>query len=110
MSKLVALIEAKLGERQPANRPALALVQPPARPPRLFDSATRESHLRMIRHKNRRWKLQMLVDQATFGRYGLDGLEDQELLQLHHDCDRAVECIADGVTWEEAGLIRQCGG
>lgn len=71
-----------------------------------MDEITRESHLRMIRHFNRMYRLQVLVDQATFGLAGLEQLDDAGLVQLHADMQRARECIAEGISIEEAGLLR----
>lgn len=63
----------------------------------------------MIRHLRNRWGLQVLIDQATFGRGGLDQLEDDELVQLHQDMHSAYELGREGISLEEAGLIRPCG-
>lgn len=106
MSRLLALMEAKLGGQLPAGKPALRLVPASTPRARTLDPITRESHLRMIRHLRNRYGLQLLVDQATFGRGGLDQLEDDEVCALHADLHRAMECIRDGVSWEDAGLIR----
>lgn len=105
MSKLVAMIEARLEKSAPPARPALRLVKPSPARGRL-DSISRDSHLRMIRHLNRRYRLQMLVDQATFGRAGLEQLDDDELVRLHEDLHRAYECAREGISWEDAGLVR----
>ena len=72
------------------------------------DHCLRASHLRMIRHLSQRWGLQILVDQATFGRHGLDDLTDDELIELHQDLHRAYEAAQEGLSLEEAGLIRTC--
>ena len=110
VSRLVAILEQRLGAKVPAKRPDLRLVESPPPPRRrTLDAITRESHLRMIRHLRRRWSLELLVDQATFGRGSLDQLEDDEIVRLHDDMHRAFECTRDGISLEEAGLIRQCG-
>ncbi len=103
------MLEKRLGARAPAKRPDLRLVTPAPPRPHTLDQVTRESHLRMIRHLRNRWNLQVLVDQATFGRGSLDQLEDEEIVQLHHDMHRAFECGREGISLEEAGLIRTCG-
>lgn len=105
---MVALMEQVLGKQVPAGRPALRLVSRTHFVPESADPVTRESHLRMIRHLRNRYGLQMLVDQATFGRGSLEQLDDRELAALHADLFRAFECLRDGVSWEDAGLIRQC--
>lgn len=109
MSKTDALLH-KLVERinaAPNARPALSLVVPGVRTG--FDSVVRESHLRMIRSLARTYQqfgVQLIVDQATLGKVGIDELSDDELISLHRDLDRARECIRDDVSFEDAGLIR----
>ncbi len=104
------MLEKRLGAKSPPNRPALRLVSPTPPLPQSSDPVTRESHLRMIRHLRNRYGMQILVDQATFARGSLEQLEDGELAQLHVDMFRAFECLRDGVSWEDAGLIREtCG-
>ena len=73
-----------------------------------MDALTRDSHCRMIRHIRRRWgqPLQMLLDQACFGLAGVEHLDDDALVALHKDMERAQECLQDGVTFEDAGLLR----
>lgn len=110
MSKTDALLH-KLVERinaAPNARPALSLVVPGVRTG--FDSVVRESHLRMIRSLARTYQqfgVQLIVDQATLGKVGIDELSDDELIALHRDLDRARECIRDDVSFEDAGLIRR---
>lgn len=104
----MALIEAKLGKRVPADKPQLRLVTTPAVAPVKMgmDALTRESHVRMIGHLRRRYGLQVLIDQATFGKGSVDELSDDELVELHRDMERARECIVDGISLEDAGLFR----
>ena len=73
-----------------------------------MDSITRDSHCRMIRHFRRHWgpSMQMLIDQACFGVGELEALSDDALIDLHRDMERAMECIRDGVSFEDAGLLR----
>ncbi|TDB29740.1 hypothetical protein ATCM_12615 [Stenotrophomonas sp. ATCM1_4] len=66
----------------------------------------------MIRSLTRAYRpfgFQLLVDQATIGRAAIEDLSDTELLALHRDLDRARECLTDGVSFEEAGLLRSLG-
>ena len=77
-----------------------------------MDELTRDSHCRMIRHLRRCWgqPMQMLIDQACFGQPGIESLADGDLVQLHQDLERAAECLRDGVSFEDAGLLRRvCG-
>lgn len=105
MNKTDALLT-KLAER-------IAAAPPKAPPARLavqgMDRICRDSHIRMIRSLVRAYRpfgFQLLVDQATLGRAGMDELDDHELIDLHRAIDRARECLQDGITFEEAGLIK----
>lgn len=88
------------------ERPALRIVPPPPDPG--MDFILRESHCRMIRHFRRRWghPMQLVIDQACFGYTGIEQLPDNELIQLHKDLERAEDCMRDGVSFEDAGLLR----
>lgn len=79
-----------------------------ARPAMRMDVVLRESHYRMIRHFQRRWgaSMQLLIDQACFGYMGIEHLPDDDLIQLHKDLERAEDCMRDGVSFEDAGLLR----
>jgi hypothetical protein len=50
--------------------------------------------------------MQLLIDQASFGLAGIEELSDDQLVSLHQDLERALDCIRDGVTFEDAGLLR----
>lgn len=103
----MALLENKLGGRFPARKPTLrAVPKPRKQPERRFDAITRASHLDRIRYLARGYGLRWLVDQATFNRPGLDTLDDDELVQLHRDMDRAMECLREGVSFIDAELVR----
>lgn len=106
MDELVALLRERARNGKP-RPPKLRLVSeaPPRTKPAL-DHVTRESHVKMIGHLKRRLGLQVLVDQAVFGKGSVDQLDDDELVALHKDLERARECIADGVSLEDAGLLR----
>ena len=89
------------------QRPALRSVPERAKPAHTLDWIVRESHMRMIRHLTRRYGMQVLVDQALFGYASLDDLPDDDLKRLHSDLHRAFECLSEGISLEDAGLIRQ---
>lgn len=104
MDELVALIRCRV--KSAPVKPQLRVVElPPKRPPGL-DSVTRESHIKMIGHLRRSYGLQVLIDQATFGIGSLDRLGDDELVALHRDMESGRDCCIDGVSLEDAGLIR----
>ncbi len=73
-----------------------------------MDVVLRESHIRMIRHFRRRWgqPMQLIIDQACFGYIGVEQLPDDDLIQLHKDLERAEDCMRDGISFEDAGLVR----
>lgn len=107
--RLAARTAALRGEKVP--RPTLRAVQSTASPETdgfRMDVVLRESHFRMIRHFRRRWgqPMQLIIDQACFGVMGIEQLPDDDLIQLHKDLERAEECMRDGVTFEDAGLLR----
>lgn len=95
--------------RERAARPKLRLVELPEKRPTEehgIDPITREMHYKRIRYLAGAYRLQWLVEQATFDCVNLEDLSDDELLKLHRDIDRARECPVDDVSYEEAGLVR----
>lgn len=121
MDKLAELIALR-AQRKMGVKPQLAVVgsarQPDgkqtgatdteAQKPARLDYLYRESHFRMIRHIRRRWgcSMQVIIDQACFGLAGIEQLPDDQLIQLHKDLERAQECMRDGVSFEDAGLLK----
>lgn len=90
---------------QPARaKPRLRLIATPE--PTLFDSITRECCLRRVRLLAKAYGLHWLVEQSVFAKPGLDNLPDEELAALLKQMEHARECIAEGVTFEDAGLVR----
>lgn len=82
----------------------LRLVEPPK--PHLFDSITREACVRRIRFLARNYQLGWLLDQETFDTPGVDTLPDARIAAILKTLEHARECIADGVSLDEAGLVR----
>lgn len=107
LKELASRMAKAMGTETPTPRPNLRLVTS-APTARRMDDLARESHCRMIRHFRRRWgySMQIIIDQATFGLAGIEQLEDDALIQLHKDLERAQDCINDGVSFEDAGLLR----
>lgn len=92
-------------------RPRLRLVEATAAPsPAEDDAVTRDCRLRRIRWLKKIRELDWLIDQHCFGRLGPECLDHDELIALHNEMERAHECIAEGISLEDVGLIRQMGG
>ena len=111
MNRLVAVIE---GGLKPRAKPDLRVVCNDA-PVRQMCSLQRESHIKMIRHIRKRWRsygdpMQAVIDEACFGLAGIDQLDDEGLIALHRRLERAQDCIREGITFEDAGLIRSMVG
>lgn len=73
------------------------------------DAVTRECRLKRIRWLAKAYGLRWLVDQHCFGRSGPDALGKSELCALHADMERARTCAAEGISFEDAGLIQSVG-
>lgn len=90
-------------ERKPAQ---LRVVKVPERGPILFSDVEREWIRSQILTLQRIYCLEWFVRQEMYGRYGFEELSDDDLLALLRSVERAVCCIRDGVSFEDAGLIR----
>lgn len=105
LAREIQRLEALEAPRKPELR-VVGAPLPQTSPGVVLDSITRESHMRMIGHLRRRQGMQVLVDQAIFGKGSLDKLTDDELVGLHRDLERARECFQEGISLEDAGLLR----
>lgn len=107
---LARMIAAEM--KQSPQKPKLRLITGDdfdSRPSRGMDPITRESHLRVIRQLRKAFRgfgFELIIAQATIGKTGVEALDDDALIALHRDLDRARECINEGVTFEDAGLVR----
>lgn len=69
----------------------------------------RSSYIRLIRSLERAYSaygIDLIINQALVGKSRLEDLDDRELAVLVDDLQRARECIAEGISFEDAGLIR----
>lgn len=103
VQELARILDARAGLGRKV-RPKLRLITPPT--PKLLDHIAREAHLRRIAYLKQRYQLGWLVDQATFDVASVSVLEDCDLIRLLCDMERALECILDGVPFEDADLVR----
>jgi hypothetical protein len=86
------------------SRPRLILPDG-VRAPGALDDAKRGARLRRIEFLTNRYGLQWLTDQVTAGA-SPDELDDDALIALGKDFERALECIQDGVSFLDAGLVK----
>lgn len=108
---VAARLAARAAEIRTGNKrkPRLrAVPDQPAECARTMDAVTRESHVRMItslRRFYRPYGMDLIVNQALIGKGSVDDLDDDDLVALLRSIDRARECIADGIGFDEAGLL-----
>lgn len=76
----------------------------------MLDDITRDLHRKRIRFLAHGYRLQWLVDQALLKVGRLEDLSDAGLLSLHADIERARECVMEGVSFDDAGLVRSTSG
>lgn len=107
LEALAEVISAQVKGVRPL-RPKLTLVPRPTVKKRSLDSVTRDSIYRRVRFLARRYAIEFLIEQATFDMPGLDHLEDSALTALLNDMETARECIEEGISLEDAQLIRRC--
>lgn len=87
-------------------KPALRVVGVEPPPAVIDDSVIRECRMKRIRWLSKAYRLQWLIDQHCFGIDGPDCLDALPLRQLHEDMERARECASEGISFEDAGLVR----
>lgn len=107
LEALARMIKAEI-ENAPPNRAQLRLIELPQKAAKVdcMDALLREGHYRRIRYMAGAYKLQWLVDQATFHCLNIEDLSDDDLVALTADMDRARECPEFDVSYEERGLVR----
>ena len=106
LRKLVDAMAARVDEVRPAPKPPapqLHLVQPVRSG---IDSITREAMVSRIRDLARMYRLDWLVRQETFHVPTIELLEDDELSALLSDMEAGRECVVDGISFDDRGLVR----
>lgn len=106
MDLLLRKLSERLSGAAPV-KPTLRIVGGPCLPPVSVDDAvTRDCRLKRIRWLSKAYRLQWLVDQHCFRLGGPAELNGEALAALHKDMERARACAAEGIPFEDAGLIR----
>lgn len=105
LEALTKMFMEEFGDVAPA-RPRLTLVGAAPRVADEDDPVTRQCRLNRIRWLSKAFRLGWLVDQHCFGLAGPDCLDHRALEALHRDMERARACAAEGISYEDAGLIR----
>lgn len=102
LEALAEVIAARVHTGKP-SKPILRVVTTPR--PTLFDSITRDCIYRRIRFLRNYYALHFLVDQATFNLPNMESLEDADLSALLECMETAREGLADGIAFEDLGLV-----
>ena len=110
LEALTRMIMEELSGAQRRDKPKLRLVDNLATPTAIVDTEddeiTRASRISRIRWLAKSYKLDWLVEQHCFTVPGVESLNPESLRSLHKDMERARECIAEGISFDEVGLVR----
>jgi len=93
------------------RRPAIVSSVPAGRfrvvdpPEQLLDAVTRNAYLMRIRTVRDGYRLHWLVNQESFGVSALECLDDATLIDMLQKLEKARECITEGISFEDAGLV-----
>lgn len=92
------------GERR--AKPRLTVVGSTPPPAVVDDEITRASRVNRIRWLAKAYKLEWLVQQHIFDHPGIESLDQEALRALHKDMEQGRECVVDGISFDDAGLVR----
>ena len=102
---LAQMIEASLDKPEPA-RPALRVVRDEPRERAFLLPFERDMRYQLVRDIGRLHGLQWLIRKETEHVDGvIERLDDTELVGLHATMRRALECILEGIGFDDAGLL-----
>lgn len=105
---VVRLLAAIEGERkEPRKGPELSIASGPAESFKQ-EGPTRSAMIQRISDLRRMYRLGWLVRQETFTIGTIYDLDDAALACLIKRMERAIECPADDVSYEDAGLVKNC--
>lgn len=106
MSRLAALIEAKVAKHVPAEKPRLQVVGGTEHVPG-EDGESRERLLARIRDFARMYYLAWLVRQeTTHAGKALEDFSDDELGELMRKMEKGRDCRNEDISFDDAGLVR----
>lgn len=77
-----------------------------ARDPDALSEAIRARHERRIYFIAGQCRAPWLIDQALEGAPNIESMPDEALLRLLRDCENALRCLLEGVSFMDAGLVR----
>ena len=108
-AKLEALTRMLMEELSgaPRAKPRLSLVGSEPPPAIVDDEITRASRVNRIRWLAKAYRLQWLVEQHCFGCAGIESLGQDALRALHRDMEIGRECVVEGNSFDDAGLVRK---
>lgn len=105
--QLAAQVSAYVSAQHAVQKCSRRIIVPEhARAPGSLDDARREATLRRIHFLAGRFDLYWLIEQRTNGGPAAD-LTDDDLLALGRECEKALQCIEDGVSFYDAGLVKR---
>jgi hypothetical protein len=82
------------------------IVPDSAKDPNALSEELRARHERRIYFIANQCRAQWLIDQALDGAARVEALSDNDLLVLLKDCENALKCLQEGVSFMDAGLVR----
>lgn len=91
----------------PRAKPRLSVVGSAPPPAVVDDEITRLSRVNRIRWLAKAYRLQCLVEQHCFGVAGIESLSQEALRELHKDMEVGRECVIEGISLDDAGLVRK---
>jgi hypothetical protein len=102
--KLLAAIEGERKEPTPTPKLGVAGKQSES----VIEAPSRAAMLKRIADLKRMYRLGWLVNQETFTIGTIYDLDDAALACVIKRMERAIECPVDDVSYEEAGLVKNC--
>lgn len=107
IKKLADKVAEYVDAQREKAKPKLRLILPEsAKDPTALTEERRAWLVRRIRFAANQCGAPWLIDQALDGAESLETMTDAGLQRLHLDCEKALQCLLDGVSFMDAGLVR----